>query len=299
MALRVPYRRRISVRRTTAPATVAGLAWTVGLIFVALGIVLFQWAAADEICRWRDADGVLHFADRPPASGEADLIWSTMAGDSSGAADALPQPQPSVAPSSGVFWRIDNGRSSPSYLLGTIHSAGPRVLRWPNTVDEALPQSSCSVMEMTLEADSFYKLGRAMLLKDGHDMADLLGAADYRRLQTAMAADQVTLPRSTLHQVADLPRMTAALVDTSLDGDLDAIAALAASFVKKDHHALKKCFMQRPNDERNYRMVARMMPRIEQGGAFIAMGALHLAGSTGIVRQLAAQGYRRSPVSRI
>jgi uncharacterized protein YbaP (TraB family) len=39
-----------------------------------------------------------------------------------------------------------------------------------------------------------------------------------------------------------------------------------------------------------------MMPRIEQGGAFIAVGALHLAGPTGIVQQLSERGYRLSPV---
>jgi hypothetical protein len=36
--------------------------------------------------------------------------------------------------------------------------------------------------------------------------------------------------------------------------------------------------------------------RIEQGGAFIAVGALHLAGPTGIVQQLPERGYRLSLV---
>ena len=66
--------------------------------------------------------------------------------------------------------------------------------------------------------------------------------------------------------------------------------------MKKDGSALETRFFLRLNDERNLRMVARMTPRIEQGGAFIAVGALHLAGPTGIVQQLSERGYRLRPV---
>ena len=363
MAFHVPYRGRTPVRRTTEAAAYICVAWAAALILVTTGMVLLPRASADDIYRWRDAEGVLHFADRPPASGEADLISPTPVQDASPAAADLPPSKPPLARPAGVFWQIDNGRSPPSFLLGTIHSSDPRVLQWSDTVDETLQQARCFVMEMTLEADSFFTLGGAMLFTDGHDMADLLGEADYRRLQAAMAdqpfpetilrkmkpwvlmailsqpsrasgefmdmrlyrmalaagkpvfgletadeqlavfdgmplADQVALLRSTLHQVEDLPRMTAQMVDTYREGHLDAIAALAASFVMKDGRSLEKRFMQRLNDERNHRMVERMLPRIEQGGAFIAVGALHLAGPTGIVRQLSDRGFRMTPVRR-
>jgi uncharacterized protein YbaP (TraB family) len=267
-----------------------------------------------------------------------------------------------VASPGGVFWRIDNGRSAPSFLLGTIHSADPRVLQWPAAVDEALQLAGSFVLEMTLEADSFFKIGSAMMFTDGHDIADLLGPSDFRRLVAAMVEQpfpeailrkmkpwvlmamlsqpssgsgefmdlrlyrraiaggkkvfgletaeeqlavfdgipldgQVTLLRSALHQVEDLPRMVAQMVDTYLAGDLTAIAALAESFMKKDGTDLERRFLRRLNDERNTRMVERMMPRIEQGGTFIAVGALHLAGSTGIIRQLADRGCRMTPVN--
>jgi len=333
------------------------------MILMLTGMGFLTGAVADDIYRWRDADGVLHFADRPPASGEADLISSTPADEASPAAEDLPPPPPPVARLAGVFWRIDKGRSPSSFLLGTIHSSDPRVLHWPAAIDEALRQSRCFVMEMTLEADSFFTLGGAMLFTDGHDMADLLGDADYRRLQAAMAdqplpetilrkmkpwvlmailsqpnrapgefmdmrlyrmavaegkpvfgletadeqlavfdgmplADQVALLRSTIHQVEDLPRMAAHMVDTYLDGNLDAIAALAASFMEKDGGGVHQRFMQRLNDERNHRMVERMTPRIDEGGVFIAVGALHLAGPTGLVQQLTDRGYRLTPVIR-
>jgi uncharacterized protein len=49
-------------------------------------------------------------------------------------------------------------------------------------------------------------------------------------------------------------------------------------------------------DERNARMVDRMTQRLDEGGAFIAVGALHLPGERGILNVLAERGYRVSRV---
>jgi hypothetical protein len=39
-------------------------------------------------------------------------------------------------------------------------------------------------------------------------------------------------------------------------------------------------------------MVERLRPRLAEGGAFVAVGALHLPGEEGILRLLERQGYR-------
>jgi uncharacterized protein YbaP (TraB family) len=49
-------------------------------------------------------------------------------------------------------------------------------------------------------------------------------------------------------------------------------------------------------DDRNLRMVERMVPRLAEGGAFVAVGALHLSGERGILNLLAGSGYRISRV---
>jgi hypothetical protein len=347
--------------RTRRQSGTSCLNRSIGTLSLLILMLLVVPVSADDIYRWRDAAGVLHFADSPPASGKADRISSSTGTDFS----RIPKPQPAETLSDvsrgGVFWRIETDRSAPSFLLGTIHSADPRVLDWSAEIDGALMQTASFVMEMELNTDSFFKIGSAVMLTDGHDLAALLGKSDYQRLVTAMAShpvpeaifrnmkpwvllaflsqpangsgefmdlrlyrqakaqgkavygletaeeqvavfdglpieDQVALLRSTLDHLADLPGMLDQMVDTYLTGDLAAIAELAQSLMKKDGSELETRFFLRLNDERNLRMVARMMPRIEQGGAFIAVGALHLAGPTGIVQQLSERGYRLSPV---
>jgi uncharacterized protein len=43
-------------------------------------------------------------------------------------------------------------------------------------------------------------------------------------------------------------------------------------------------------------MVERMTDRLAEGGAFVAVGALHLPGERGILNLLARRGYRISRV---
>jgi uncharacterized protein YbaP (TraB family) len=44
--------------------------------------------------------------------------------------------------------------------------------------------------------------------------------------------------------------------------------------------------------DRNHRMVERLQPYLAKGGAFIAIGAMHLPGKEGVLSLLAKQGYR-------
>jgi uncharacterized protein YbaP (TraB family) len=54
---------------------------------------------------------------------------------------------------------------------------------------------------------------------------------------------------------------------------------------------LAEDFQRRLVDDRNQRMVERMQPYLQQGKAFVAVGALHLPGKTGLLERLQQQGY--------
>ncbi len=48
--------------------------------------------------------------------------------------------------------------------------------------------------------------------------------------------------------------------------------------------------------KRNHNMLQNMQPHLKKGNAFIAVGALHLPGDTGLLRLLEQRGYRVRPV---
>ncbi len=114
--------------------------------------------------------------------------------------------------------------------------------------------------------------------------------------QMAMA-DQLALLRSSLAQADQLPTMQERMIATYLAGDLDAIAALTDELANQGPRGVNRRFLYQLNDLRNDRMVVRMTPHIDTGGAFIAVGALHLTGERGLIRQLSARGYRLSPLN--
>ena len=55
-------------------------------------------------------------------------------------------------------------------------------------------------------------------------------------------------------------------------------------------------FEQRVLHDRNGRLAERMEPRLQAGGAFIAVGALHLLGDRGVLAELERRGYRLTVV---
>ena len=235
------------------------------------------------------------------------------------------------------------------------------MLRVSPELNAALAGANTFVMEMELDADAFFQFGAAMLLTDGSDLAQLLGAVDFRRVMDAVADyglpeaalrkvkpwvvlamvsqpkpqtgeimdlvlyrraqtagkrtagletaaeqiavfntlsmdEQISLLRATLDQIEAVPRMHARLVATYLQNDLGAIESLARELTPGDDTGVGRRFMRRINEERNARMLTRMLSHLDRGGAFVAVGALHLAGPEGLVAQLRARGFELTPM---
>ena len=102
--------------------------------------------------------------------------------------------------------------------------------------------------------------------------------------------DQVAHLRAVAISPAEKRRQYAILKDAYLRGDLDAIFRLASREDRSDP-ALREKVEKRMLDDRNRRMVERMLPRFDEGGAFIAVGAAHLPGEVGVLHLLERRGY--------
>ena len=103
-------------------------------------------------------------------------------------------------------------------------------------------------------------------------------------------ADQVALLRETLAFLPELPAMFQSLIDAYERRDLAALMQLSDGYLGTADAALASRFQSALIDTRNARMAERLLPMIEQGGHFIAVGALHLPGRGGVLERLAAAG---------
>lgn len=85
-------------------------------------------------------------------------------------------------------------------------------------------------------------------------------------------------------------------VEAWLNEDLARLVALAENNPMMPDPKSQAALKRRLITERNRRMTERMRPLIDQGGAFVAIGALHLPGDEGIVQQLKEADYEVTAV---
>ena len=103
--------------------------------------------------------------------------------------------------------------------------------------------------------------------------------------------DQVGLLRDAVEQVAGLDAMLAELLAAYKRQDLAAMVAINEAAMAAGDPRLAEEFQRRLIVDRNHRMAERMEPWLQQGGAFVAVGALHLPGEQGLLRLLEQRGY--------
>ena len=103
--------------------------------------------------------------------------------------------------------------------------------------------------------------------------------------------DQVALVKDAVEQFPGIDALHAALLAAYKRRDLAALEALNESSMKTGDQRLARDFQQRLILDRNRRMAERMQEHLQAGGAFIAVGALHLPGDEGLVALLERRGY--------
>lgn len=74
--------------------------------------------------------------------------------------------------------------------------------------------------------------------------------------------------------------------------DLQEIARLTSHYFRGNSQELNQHVTQITVQQRNLRMLERLIPLVNTGNAFIAVNALHLSGTEGLLHLLADQGYQ-------
>lgn len=86
------------------------------------------------------------------------------------------------------------------------------------------------------------------------------------------------------------------MVDSYMGGDLTALESLAEEQMTELAPETRDYFMQQGIDARNLRMMESLLPHLDRGTVFVAVGALHLPGETGLVKLLRKNGFEVEPL---
>lgn len=111
-------------------------------------------------------------------------------------------------------------------------------------------------------------------------------------LESQTGEDQATLLNAALSQYGDIEETSELLIRLYLERDIAGIVMWTRASLAPHEEAALDRMLVTVVDERNRRMALRMKPLLEQGGAFVAVGALHLPGEAGLLRLLERSGYR-------
>ncbi|GAB4352896.1 MAG: TraB/GumN family protein [Gammaproteobacteria bacterium] len=108
--------------------------------------------------------------------------------------------------------------------------------------------------------------------------------------------EQIAALRDTLAHIEELESIFDKLYRAYLDRDLDRLVALSDEHLYMGSREAGETLMEQLVDVRNRRMAERMQPRLEEGGAFVAVGALHLPGEQGLIQLLRERGWKVTAV---
>ena len=109
--------------------------------------------------------------------------------------------------------------------------------------------------------------------------------------ETMPEGDQVVLLKDAVDNLEVIDDMNAALLSAWKRRDLAAMMAISDDAMQSGDQRIARDFEQRLIIDRNRLMAERIEPHLERGGAFIAVGALHLPGDDGLLNLLERRGY--------
>ena len=114
-------------------------------------------------------------------------------------------------------------------------------------------------------------------------------------LERMSLQDQLLMLDQALAEHGRVQSVHDELVTTYLEGDLTALESAAGEEMASLPESTRSWFQEEGIDARNRRMVEKALPLLEAGCVFIAVGALHLPGESGLLTLLRDAGYRLEP----
>jgi len=110
-------------------------------------------------------------------------------------------------------------------------------------------------------------------------------------------AEQIKLLKETVDKLDENAALFENMHRIYLQKNLTELMTFSQQHMQKtDNPKLMDKFIEGILYKRNLRMLERMQARLQEGNAFVAVGALHLPGKQGLLHLLKEQGYRISAV---
>lgn len=107
---------------------------------------------------------------------------------------------------------------------------------------------------------------------------------------------QLALLDQALDEYDQVESVHTQMVDSYLAGDLQALLSQTEEQLQELDPEARRYFMAEGIDARNRRMLQALLPLLEAGPVFVAVGALHLAGASGLIAGLRSAGYELNPL---
>ncbi len=102
---------------------------------------------------------------------------------------------------------------------------------------------------------------------------------------------QLDLLDQALDSYGEVEAIHMQMVDNYLGGNLLTLKAQAEDQLSQLDPGTRGYFMEQGIDARNQRMMDSLLPHLQQGRVFVAVGALHLPGEKGLINLLRRSGY--------
>jgi len=238
--------------------------------------------------------GTIHVSD-PRITNLPDPVKSALNNSDTFVMEALPTPEEALALSQMMFYA--DGTTLKDYLDDELFQRIAKVL---------------SIFQLPIEAAAVMKPWAAFLIMNYP--ADNMMPLDLKLLEIATSQGARTMGLETLSEQGAifsemaLNKQLRLLLDTVCNYDLvnQAIEEMKELYLKRDLNGLLNASAQHPHadepvykelnkkllTDRNKIMIDRMQSVLQEGGAFIAIGALHLPGNDGVIAGLSQQGYK-------